>query len=160
MSAPEMHGTLHVEFDSKKVKLADVEAKVVKALRGNTVLANDDDAFGKWVKFEYVDDKPCVEFEEWTSWEFEEFFNELRLDVDRTGKKIWFDGTICAYGDYDSFYDVLHNKVKEHEMTSYDLVYASDRELIAILEERGYKVTKAKKPNKKGKTKNEKKRSS
>lgn len=143
MSAPEMHGTLHVEFDSKKVKLADVEAKVLKALRGNTVLANDD-AFGKQVKFECVDDKPCVEFEEWTSWDFEDFFNELRLDVDRTGKKIWFDGTICAYGDCDSFYDVLHNKVKEHEMTSYDLVYASDRELIAILDKRGYRVTKKK----------------
>lgn len=76
------------------------------------------------------------------------------------GPNVWLEGNLEYCGDYDGWIDVSRDGVESGDKSSEDLHYADDRTLIDILKKRGYKVTKSKKPNKKGKTKNEKKRSS
>jgi hypothetical protein len=141
MSAPELHGTIEVKFNKSKIKEDEVEKKVRKAIRGNTYLEDEYDS--NCVKWEYdSNNNLCISIEQWQTWEFDSFLNELIEDLDKTGKTIWLDGQVNAYGDDDWFYDISHNKLSEHEKTEEALFYASDKTLIEMLEKRGYTVTK------------------
>lgn len=149
MSAPELNGYIEIKFDASKITKEEVEKKVKKAIRGNTWLEDKYDA--ERVKFSYdANNKMCIDIDQWNTWQFDDFVTELIEDLDKTGKKIWLDGQVDAYGDEDPwFYDVTHNKVTEHQKTEQDLFYAKDEDLIAILRKRGYVVTKKEKKGKK-----------
>ena len=60
------------------------------------------------------------------------------------GPNVWLEGNLEYYGDYDGWIDVTRDGVETGDKSSEDLHYADDATLIKMLEERGYKVTKAK----------------
>lgn len=102
--------------------------------------------------------KECaIELEDYPETWLEDTLNRVQKAI---GPNVWLEGNLEHYGDFDGWIDVTRDGVESGDKSSQDLHYADDRTLIDMLEKRGYTVAKAKKPNKKGKAKNEKKRGS
>ena len=70
--------------------------------------------------------------------------SDLQSVQDAIGPNVWLEGNLEYYGDYDGWIDVTRDGVESGDKSSEDLHYADDATLIKMLEERGYKVTKAK----------------
>lgn len=99
----------------------------------------------------------AIELEDYPGSSLEDYLRNVQSAI---GPNVWLEGNLEYYGDYDGWIDVTRDGVESGDKSSEDLHYADDATLIEMLEKRGYTVTKAKKSSKKGKTKNEKKRSS
>lgn len=130
------YGTLHVCHDSKRSDKA----------AWNMV----EDLFGS----EFIQDLGMHFDAQKMEIEFEEHLNsflddDLRKIQDGLKPHVWLEGNIAYYGDYDGWIDVKRTGVESGDKSSEDLHYATDETLIAMLENRGYVVTKAAKEVKK-----------
>ena len=143
------YGTLFVCWSDKVEK--DYAWKAATAFLAEEGIDKDD--YG--VNFNR--DECAIEFEDYPGSSLEDYLRNVQNAI---GPNVWLEGNLEYYGDYDGWIDVTRDGVESGDKSSHDLHYADDRTLIELLEKRGYTVTKAKKPNKKGKAKNEKKRGS
>lgn len=83
-----------------------------------------------------------LEITEFYAWDMEDYLNEL---FDSFGEGYIFNGGINYYDDSysgDGRYDIVDNVIENIPKTDWALHDATDEELIEILENRGYVVTK------------------
>ncbi len=100
-----------------------------------------------WSKHSYNDWKDLVEIG-MTEIELEEinakdFDGDIYSLVDEIGPLGYvLNGTIEYWGDYEGKYYITDNECENVDISYTGLIEATDEELIEILEERGYAVTK------------------
>ncbi len=135
------NGTVQVKFDKNYVK-ADI-VRVVAANFFQDVFDTGPDAqdavFDK--------DSMTICFNDFRWHDIEDELNELQKRLDPTRKKIWLESKngIDVWDGEEGFVAVDHGVALYHDGSEYDLYYATDKQLIAILRKRGYVVTKKEK---------------
>lgn len=88
----------------------------------------------------YEINKNVIEINEIQEYSFENTLVELADDLREIGYTM--SGSISYYGDYDGRIDIDEDGVEDIPIEDFALHDASDEELIEILENRGYIVTK------------------
>ena len=138
------NGTIQVEFDESFIK-RDFVVPVVKAFVSEKFGVDLEDS-RTGVCFDPDGLKIC--FDDYHRNDIEDDLNELQKKLDPTRKKIWLEseyGIDVWSGGKESFVAVDHGVASYHDGSEYDLHYATDARLIAILRKRGYVVTKKEK---------------